>query len=44
MDEDDLMTPIRLEVQKKFLEKNLDYAAVGGQIELIVSANKTIGF
>jgi glycosyltransferase involved in cell wall biosynthesis len=44
MDEDDLMTSIRLEVQKKYLEKNGDYAAVGGQIELIDSANKTIGF
>jgi len=44
MDEDDLMTSIRLEVQKKFLEKNRDYAAVGGQIELIDSAKKTIGF
>jgi cellulose synthase/poly-beta-1,6-N-acetylglucosamine synthase-like glycosyltransferase len=44
MDEDDLMTSRRLEVQKKFLERNRDYAAVGGQIELINSTNKTIGF
>jgi glycosyltransferase involved in cell wall biosynthesis len=44
MDEDDLMTSRRLEVQKKFLERNRDYAAVGGQIELINSTNKTVGF
>lgn len=44
MDEDDIMTPKRLEVQKKFLDTNQDYAAVGGQLELIDAANKTIGF
>lgn len=44
MDEDDLMTSRRLEIQKKFLDRNPDYAAVGGQLELINSANKTIGF
>ena len=44
MDEDDLMTSRRLEIQKNFLDLNPDYAAVGGQLELINSANKTIGF
>jgi glycosyltransferase involved in cell wall biosynthesis len=44
MDEDDLMISNRLELQKNFLEKNHDFAAVGGQLELINSVNKTIGF
>ena len=44
MDEDDFMISERLEYQKDFLDRNQDYGAVGGQLELINSGGETIGF
>jgi hypothetical protein len=44
MDEDDLMYSDRLFLQKAFLDENQDFAAVGGQLELIDDKNSTLGF
>jgi glycosyltransferase involved in cell wall biosynthesis len=44
MDEDDIMTPERLELQLKYLAMNSKTLALGGQIKLIDQNNKTIGF
>ena len=44
MDEDDVMYPDRLASQKAFLDKNKDFGAIGGQLELIDNENSTIGF
>lgn len=39
INQDDLIMPDRLEKQVKFLEKNKDYVAVGGQIVLFTNEN-----
>ena len=39
MDSDDLMLPNRLQKQVKFLEKNSDFALVGGQ-RILINQNK----
>lgn len=44
MDEDDVMTSERLELQLKYLMKNMQTLAVGGQLKLIDEDNRSIGF
>jgi len=43
MDEDDIMTPSRLEVQLRHLEENHKVLAVGGQLEFIDQDGNSIG-
>ena len=43
LDHDDVMLPNRLNIQFEFLEKNLDFAAVGGQIQLINESGLLLG-
>jgi glycosyltransferase involved in cell wall biosynthesis len=43
LDHDDVMSPNRLIMQYEFLEKNLDFAAVGGQIQLMNESGMFLG-
>ena len=43
MDEDDLMTPDRLELQYQYMQKNSEVLVVGGQLQLIDADGKAIG-
>jgi glycosyltransferase involved in cell wall biosynthesis len=43
LDHDDVMLRNRLNIQYEFLEKNLDFAAVGGQIQLMSESGLFLG-